>query len=472
MNKIKWMFIVAFMFGIVSFNCTSVRAEETGVGTEIDTSVFEYRENEDGTIYISDYNGTEETVIIPSEIDGMKVKRIEKFSGCNTIKHIIIQEGIVEIGDNAFALCKNLEEVIIPEGLTNIEYYAFSGCESLTHITIPDSVKTIRMGAFSYCTKLSNIKLPNGLKILEAEMFFKCKSLQTIKIPDSVIRIENDVFGCCSNLTCIEIPNKVKNVWDRAFVGCESLNKIVVRNNELTFSFDTFISCIELDEEIVLLDKILDKIVIYANPRSYARIYANKNGIKFSCLNEHDWNNGIITINPTLINKGQKTLTCTACNLKKTEEIPKLELPEKGGSVTDSKSKTTYKVTYPAIQNGTVEFTTSDITPKSVVIPEFITIDGAVYKVTSVSKNAFKNNKKIKKITVGKNIKSIGSNAFSGCKNLKTIIVKSKQIKTIGKNAFKGIHSKAEIKVPKKKLKSYRKMFSPKGLKDSVKIIK
>ena len=95
-----------------------------------------------------------------------------------------------------------------------------------------------------------------------------------------------------------------------------------------------------------------------------------------------------------------------------------------------------------------------------------------MYKVTSVSKNAFKNNKKIKKITVGKNIKSIGSNAFSGCKNLRTIIVKSKQIKTIGKNAFKGIHSKAEIKVPKKKLKSYRKMFSKKGLKDSTKITK
>mgnify|MGYP002508862346 FL=1 len=173
-----------------------------------------------------------------------------------------------------------------------------------------------------------------------------------------------------------------------------------------------------------------------------------------------------------MINKGQKTFTCTVCNQKKIIEIPKSDLPQKGRNITEVKSKSTYKVTNPAAQNGTVEFTNTNLTKSTITIPETIIIDSAVYKVTAISKNAFKNNKKIKKVTVGKNIKTIGSGAFSGCKNLKTIIIKSKQIKTVGKNAFKGIHSKAEIKVPKKKLKSYRKMFSKKGLKDSVKIIK
>ena len=92
--------------------------------------------------------------------------------------------------------------------------------------------------------------------------------------------------------------------------------------------------------------------------------------------------------------------------------------------------------------------------------------------MTAISKNAFKNNKKIKKVTVGKNIKTIGSGTFSGCKNLKTIIIMSKQIKTVGKNAFKGIHSKAEIKVPKKKLKSYKKIFSKKSQNSTVTITK
>lgn len=79
---------------------------------------------------------------------------------------------------------------------------------------------------------------------------------------------------------------------------------------------------------------------------------------------------------------------------------------------------------------------------------------------------------KIEKITIGKNIKSIGSNAFSGCKNLKTIIVKSKQIQSVGKNAFKGIYKNAKIKIPKKKMKLYKSIFNRKGQKKSVKLVK
>lgn len=453
MNKIKWMFIVTFMFGIVSFNCTSVRAEEIGVGTEIDTSVFEYERSSifgewDGTYTITKYNGTDETVVIPSEIDGKKIKRIAShiLNDENNVRHLIISNGIKEIDFCAFAMCKNLEEVILPEGITHIGMGAFSGCENIINIDIPDSVKTIDREAFAGCIKLSNIKLPYGINSIEYGSFLNCRSLKDIMLPNSIKTIDLHAFAGCNTLTKIIIPDSVEYMENNIFVDC---NDDIISNN-IT----------------------LKNVVIYANSSSYARKYANQKGIKFSCLNFHDWDNGIITVNPTLINKGQKTFTCTACNLKKTEEISKLDLPQKGRNITDVKSKNTYKVTNPAIQNGTVEFTASDTTKRSITIPESVIIDGAVYKVTSVSKNAFKNNKKIKKVTIGKNVKTIGSNTFSGCKNLRTIIVKSKQIKTVGKNAFKGIHSKAEIKVPKKKLKSYRKMFSKKGLKDSVKIIK
>ena len=111
-------------------------------------------------------------------------------------------------------------------------------------------------------------------------------------------------------------------------------------------------------------------------------------------------------------------------------------MPQKGRNITDVKSKSTYKVTNPATQNGTVEFTNTNLTKSTITIPETIIIDGAVYKVTAISKNAFKNNKKIKKVTVGKNIKTIGSGAF------------------------------------KKKLKSYKKIFSKKSQNSTVTITK
>lgn len=92
--------------------------------------------------------------------------------------------------------------------------------------------------------------------------------------------------------------------------------------------------------------------------------------------------------------------------------------------------------------------------------------------MTTVSKNAFKNNKKLKKVIIGKNVTKIEANAFSGCKNLKAITVKSTKLKSVGKNAFKGIHKNAKIKVPASKLKKYKKLMGKKGQKSTVKIIK
>lgn len=85
------------------------------------------------------------------------------------------------------------------------------------------------------------------------------------------------------------------------------------------------------------------------------------------------------------------------------------------------------------------------------------------YKVTSIADNAFKNNKKITKVYIGKNIKLIGKNAFAGCKNLKYVNIKSKVLARIGKNAFKGTSKKLKVKVLKAKKKIYAKMIKKAG---------
>ena len=103
-----------------------------------------------------------------------------------------------------------------------------------------------------------------------------------------------------------------------------------------------------------------------------------------------------------------------------------------------------------------------------IAIPATIKIGNDTYKVTSVSKNALKNNKKLKTVVIGKNVTSIGKKAFFGCKNLKKITVKSKILKKVGAKAFKGINKKAVIKVPKKQLKKYKKLFKNKGQASSV----
>lgn len=99
--------------------------------------------------------------------------------------------------------------------------------------------------------------------------------------------------------------------------------------------------------------------------------------------------------------------------------------------------------------NGIVslQFSSLQKKTKEVVIPATIKIDGKIYNVTDIADSAMKNNKKVKKLTIGKNIEHIGKSAFQNCKNLKKIIFKTKKltIKKIGKNAFKGINSNVVI---------------------------
>lgn len=109
----------------------------------------------------------------------------------------------------------------------------------------------------------------------------------------------------------------------------------------------------------------------------------------------------------------------------------------------------------------------------SITIPATVDINGYTYKVTEIAPKAFKNNKKLKSVTIGKNVKKIGKEAFYNCKKLKKITIKSNVLKSVGKNAIKGINKKATIKVPKKQLKKYKKLFKSKtGYKQSMKIKK
>lgn len=132
-----------------------------------------------------------------------------------------------------------------------------------------------------------------------------------------------------------------------------------------------------------------------------------------------------------------------------------------------------YKVTKSDAKNGTVALVKPrKATEKKFTVPGTVKIDGVTFKVTEISKNAFKNNKKLTQVIIGKNVSKIGANAFNGAKKLKKITIKSTQLKKVGSKAFKGIDKKCKIKVPKKKLTRYKRLLKGKGQKASVKITK
>lgn len=237
----------------------------------------------------------------------------------------------------------------------------------------------------------------------------------------------------------------------------------------------------------------------------------------------HVWDAGVITEPAAATKDGVKTFTCTVCKTTKTEKIPATgtgtstgteDLIPKKGTVLKS-GNNSYKVTK---AGSTVSFVKTASKSTKVTIPETVKIGNITYKVTSIANNAFKNNKKVKTITIGKNVTAIGVSAFSGCKKLSkvtignnvttigksafykctslkkitipskvitigtsafsgcnklaAITIKSTKLKSVGKNAFKNIKSTAKIKVPSKKLKAYNKTLKKKGQSSKVKIVK
>lgn len=141
--------------------------------------------------------------------------------------------------------------------------------------------------------------------------------------------------------------------------------------------------------------------------------------------------------------------------------------PEKKGSKLKDETGATYKVTGTDSKQPTVMYVSANKTKSaSVTIPSSIEVNGVKYLVTSIADDAFRNNKKLKKITIGKEIISIGKRAFEGCKNLKSIVIQTEKLKTktVGRKAFSKTSSKAVVEVPKKKLKAYKNLLCKRGL--------
>ena len=71
------------------------------------------------------------------------------------IPPMYLEKPVTSIGHWAFSGCESLKSIVIPDGVTSIGKWAFAGCESLTSIVIPAGVTSIGGHAFKYCTSLT-----------------------------------------------------------------------------------------------------------------------------------------------------------------------------------------------------------------------------------------------------------------------------------------------------------------------------
>ena len=99
---------------------------------------YDYVLLDDGAAEIVDYDGEDENLAIPAELDGHSVTSIGEgaFWGCTSLSSITIPDSETIIEDCAFNGCTSLSSITIPEGVTYIGEDAFKGCEGLTSVIV------------------------------------------------------------------------------------------------------------------------------------------------------------------------------------------------------------------------------------------------------------------------------------------------------------------------------------------------
>ena len=132
--------------------------------------------------------------------------------------------------------CTRLTSIVIPDGVISIGEDAFMNCIRLTSIVIPDSVVYIGEGAFEVCPIPIKVDKGNpayhndGNCVIETESKTLIAGWNTSVIPadGSVTRIANQAFGGCTGLTSVVIPDGINSIGVSAFESCFGLTSIVI----------------------------------------------------------------------------------------------------------------------------------------------------------------------------------------------------------------------------------------------------
>lgn len=131
----------------------------------------------------------------------------ETLNPANMLKYspveIIIDEGVTNVSDYAFALCANIEKVTIPEGVTSIGQFAFAYCTNLKTVELPSTLERIGNQAFNYCTSLDNIVIPQSVTSIDCDAFTTLKDGATVVMPNQDLKDDYEKYSPNSNCNIV-----------------------------------------------------------------------------------------------------------------------------------------------------------------------------------------------------------------------------------------------------------------------------
>ena len=393
-----------------------VQAAQTTYDYTVGNSTYTYTILTDDTVKITKYKGTDESIVIPSEIDGKKV---------------------TVIGSSAFYGFKSLKNIEIPDGITSIENYAFCQCWSITSLSVPESVTSIGTGAFRFCGDLKEIKLPSNLTVLSDSLFGADANLEyitfgdaektdTVIIPETVQKMGNYVFMNCEKIKNIKLPSNLKSIGKTCFQGCISLTGLFIPQSVESIGGGIFGDCdalqsVEIEDEnnnFIFKDGIL---------------YDVKNGILVSAVNS-------LIPEKVIVDECTKTIDYSAfadCNNLYEIEIPQgvVNIGEKAFARLDN------------LKNIDIPDSVTNITTLA-----FYRCNGLVSvqvpgSVTAIKNGTFRECNNLKKVILNEGVAKIEDSAFVFCSSLEQIKL-PQSLMSIGSGAFDNCTSLISVELP------------------------
>lgn len=353
-----------------------------------------------------------ESVTLPSNLKSIECYT---FSGCTALKSIELPSGLTSIGYDAFSysglesinlpgLCTsiesnafagtNLKSVILPYGMTEISYGILRDCKQLVNVVIPTSVKRIRGSAFAGCSSLENMKIPNTVTEVEGSVFRECSALRSVSLPKGIKKISESTFFNCPSLMDVYNIQDVTEIGDDAFRGCGNL----------------FIPHGSFDNVTKLGERAFQNSHIYIDNYLLPNLQeVSKQAFAYA------WIDGSFTI--------PSGVTSLPEHLFMGSKVKELIIPETVTSVSQ------YALDLDGVENLVWDTTAS--------IPNYLCrFRHQVGSKPQWSYGINDENTTLKTVTIKKDIKRIGENAFRHCVNL--TYVQAKNVGQVSKQAFYG----------------------------------
>lgn len=168
-----------------------------------------------------------QSIVIPASVYGIAAGA---FKNCKSLTHVEISGNNLVLGDRLYPLfegCDNLKSVIINEGVIGILMNTFNGKKLLETVILPNSLKVIEEKSFYLCTSLSSIVLPKGLERIDSNAFANSGLTEvTISKTNGQLEIQGGAFSYCENLVTVNFEEGVSILFfgNGQFQGCPKLS--------------------------------------------------------------------------------------------------------------------------------------------------------------------------------------------------------------------------------------------------------